>query len=472
MTMPSASCVKCSSCTSSTTSINDTLLELNNLPYLDITSPVSNIPHLTNLDIDLNMPSDQNFAYYTTHDFHSNHDICECLSNPGSFSALYCNIRSLSANHDNLVEMLSALYFPFSLIGLSEIKLREGQDPLTNIQLTGYEFLHQPSLSNAGGVAFYIKNNFNFKIRNDITANDLEYEALWIEIETLGQPNMICGVIYRHPNGNLENCMKYIDSTIDIIHRENKLCLIMGDFNIDILKITTHTASDDILNSLGSFFFQPQILQPTRITDHSATLTDNIFLNSIEHFVISGNVVYDLSDHLPNFVILEKFSFLPSNVNMYRRDYSQLNELDLIDDFQHVNWQTVLQVSTCNDPSSMFDLFYAKTTEIIDKHIPVKELSRKEIKLKSKPWITQAIQKSINIKNKLYKKFLKTKSSYYHSKFKLYRNKLNHILKISKRKYYNNYFIHSINNSKRVWKGIKQIIHSKPKMNKKSYENC
>ena len=75
-------------------------------------------------------------------------------------------------------------------------------------------------------------------------------------------------------------------------------------------------------------------------------LVDNIFLNSIEHFVISGNVVYDLTDHLPNFVIFEKFSFLPSNVNMYRTVYSKLNELDLIDDFQHVNWQTVLQVST------------------------------------------------------------------------------------------------------------------------------
>jgi hypothetical protein len=49
----------------------------------------------------------------------------------------------------------------------------------------------------------------------------------------------------------------------------------------------------------------------------------------------------------------------------------------------------------------------------------------------------------------------------------LYQNKLNNILKISKRKYYNNYFIHSINDTKRVWKGIKQIIHSKTKVNKK-----
>ena len=89
-------------------------------------------------------------------------------------------------------------------------------------------------------------------------------------------------------------------------------------------------------------------------------------------------------------------------------NYSALNESDLIDDFQHVDWQSVLQVNICNDPSRMFDLFYSKTSEIIDKHIHVKELSKKELKLKSKPWITKAIRKSINIKNNIYKKFLKT----------------------------------------------------------------
>ena len=58
----------------------------------------------------------------------------------------------------------------------------------------------------------------------------------------------------------------------------------MGNFNIDLLKIASHTASDEFLNSLRSFFFHPQILQPTRITDHSSTLINNIFLNSIEPF--------------------------------------------------------------------------------------------------------------------------------------------------------------------------------------------
>ena len=63
----------------------------------------------------------------------------------------------------------------------------------------------------------------------------------------------------------------------------------MGDFNIDLLKFKSHSATDGFLNTLGSNFFQPYIMQPTRITNHSATLIDNILFNSIEHFTISGN---------------------------------------------------------------------------------------------------------------------------------------------------------------------------------------
>ena len=47
--------------------------------FISITSP-SNIPHLTDLDADLNMPLDNNFCFYSTHDFHSNYDIKDCQS--------------------------------------------------------------------------------------------------------------------------------------------------------------------------------------------------------------------------------------------------------------------------------------------------------------------------------------------------------------------------------------------------------
>ena len=133
----------------------------NSLPSLSINSP-SNIPHLTDLDADLNMPLENNFCFYSTHDFHSNYDINECLLSGQSFSLIYCNIRSLSSNYDKLSNMLSELYFPLSLIGITKIKHKIDQTPVSNTDLCGYQYLSQPSLSNTGEVAFYIKKKIKF----------------------------------------------------------------------------------------------------------------------------------------------------------------------------------------------------------------------------------------------------------------------------------------------------------------------
>ena len=209
-------------------------------------------------------------------------------------------------------------------------------------------------------------------------------------------------------------------------------------------------------------------MQPTRITDHSATLIDNIFFNSLEHFTISGNLIYDLTDHLPNFLLVSKFSSSPDNVKIFRRDYSNFDEQALINDIQSIDWD--LLFSGNSDPSCMFDTFYRKLSEFIDIHIPLKQLSKKDSKLKTKPWITSAIRTSIKIRNNLYKKFLKTKSSYYQTKFKVYRNKLNHLIKISKRIYYNNYFSIHLNDGKRIWKGIKHPNNPTGKTGHK--QNC
>ena len=164
-----------------------------------------------------------------------------------------------------------------------------------------------------------------------------------------------------------------------MITQENKFCLIMGEFNVDLLKHESHSASDTFINTLGSYFFQPHILQPTRITDHCATLIDNIFFNSLEHFLI-----------------LNKFSVLPSSIKLHKRDYSNFNQSHLINDIQEIDWKEVIE--PCNDPSYMFKSFHNLITNVIDKHIPVKELGRNEIKLKSKPWITSALRKSLQKK--------------------------------------------------------------------------
>ena len=52
----------------------------------------------------------------------------------------------------------------------------------------------------------------------------------------------------------------------------------MGDFNIDLLKYDSENSSSDFYDLLSSHGFRPLIMQPTRVTSHSATL---IFINDL-----------------------------------------------------------------------------------------------------------------------------------------------------------------------------------------------
>ncbi len=81
-------------------------------------------------------------------------------------------------------------------------------------------------------------------------------------------------------------------------------------------------------------------------------------------------------------------------------------------------------------------------------------------KQKLKPWITKGILKSISIKNKHYKKFLKTKKSIWYQNYKYYRDMINHLIRKSKKSYYASYFENFQNNSKKLWCGVKEIINS------------
>lgn len=79
----------------------------------------------------------------------------------------------------------------FSVIGLSETKIKINQDPLLNIEIPGYVFESQPIPSNAGAVGFYICNDLPYTIRNDFSITSPDFQSLWIEIQSKTNSNMI-----------------------------------------------------------------------------------------------------------------------------------------------------------------------------------------------------------------------------------------------------------------------------------------
>ena len=68
-------------------------------------------------------------------------------------------------------------------------------------------------------------------------------ESSFIEIINRNESNDIIGVIYRHPNMDVNN---FIDDKLDtLVHKltyeKNKKIFIAGDFNFDLLKISSNT---------------------------------------------------------------------------------------------------------------------------------------------------------------------------------------------------------------------------------------
>ena len=80
----------------------------------------------------------------------------------------------------------------------------------------------------------------------------------------------------------------------------------MADFNINLLTCENHSESNDFILMLNSFLLPPYILQPTHITESSATLIDNIFANTYSMNAIGGSLVSKISDHPPQLFIVDK----------------------------------------------------------------------------------------------------------------------------------------------------------------------
>ena len=88
--------------------------------------------------------------------------------------------------------------------------------------------------------------------------------------------------------------------------------LILGmDQNIDLLKSNEHTSTRKFLDLILDSGLWPVITRPTRITQRSATLIDNIYISkNLQCKFDSAILLDDISDHLPLVALLRQTRLL------------------------------------------------------------------------------------------------------------------------------------------------------------------
>ncbi len=106
-----------------------------------------------------------------------------------------------------------------------------------------------------------------------------------------------------------------------------------------------------------------------------------------------------------------------------------------------INWDEKVTSSNANDS---FNEFYNEIEVLLDKHLPYKKVSSKEYKRQFKPWITNGITKSCGRRDFLYRQMMRTKDvtrkKSIFKDFKIVRNEIINLIRISKTKYFQKLF--------------------------------
>ena len=361
-------------------------------------------------------------------------------------SLLHVNARSIPKNFDLLTLCLSNLNHTFSVVGVSETWLNQENCDMYGIDNYNHVYRFRTDKV-GGGTSLYVNTCLEYKERHDIEQSFLSFgESVFIETYN----HTIIGCIYKPPDLSISDFNSHLTDVLDIVSRERKDCYIMGDFNINIIDSVKNTQIHSFLDTVFSHFFYPVISKPTRVTETSATLIDNIFTNVLDKRMNSGILCIDISDHLPIFLMTSAHSSIMdnnSNPSTYRLiNSSTINQFKEL--IEHLSWDTVLDL---DDPQRAYTVFINEVIKSYNVAFPEKKRNSKSYSKPTKPWVTLGIIKFLRNKYKLYKKYLSNPTPFHHRQFIQYRNKLNHIIRGAKKHYFSTELSKCKDNMRALW---------------------
>ena len=209
----------------------------------------------------------------------------------------------------------------------------------------------------------------------------------------------------------------------------------MGDYNINLLNYDVHKNTAEFTDMMYANSFIPLVTRPTRITQSSATLIDNIFTNDLENLATSmqGILVADITDHFPVAYINTKYSNLEKEITVLKRVSTVRNRTLFLNAISNLDWSDIYSSS---DTQSAFSAFHGKLIKLYDLYIPKQKV---QIKYNTrKPWLSDGLKNAIRKKNKLYRKSVKIRTSYNEVSYKTYQRTLKKIMLNEEKRYYAN----------------------------------
>lgn len=370
-------------------------------------------------------------------------------SNLPKFSVVHQNIRSIRKNFDSfLIDIFNMNNLP-DLIFLSEIWIYEYEK--SNYNILNFNFFASCNNGYAsGGVAVFVRND----IYCDISCVNLVSADIVKVVCDIDSVTYCFVCVYRLHEQSINKFVEEFSGFLNNIKYKN--CVVLGDFNIDILSKSKD--ADDYLLLMACNGFISLINEPTRFSLTSSSCIDHIFVRThknTDHHL--EGILYDLrvTDHAMtglNFNnVLTKLHDKYIKRSSFHVDFVKLKRL--------LNIEFWDEVYSSNDPSNAFDKFILILNGLI------LECSSSSVRvcsklIKLKPWISNVLLEKINKRNKLRNTVQKHPNCTRLVKFygKLCKEIKSESIKC-KEKYFSKKFECSRGNSKKEWNLVNCILN-------------
>ena len=149
-----------------------------------------------------------------------------------------------------------------------------------------------------------------------------------------------------------------LETTLSKISQQKHPCIIAGDLNIDLVQCDTQKATQDYLDVVTTNNFMPLLILPTRITSKSSTLIDHIYYYEGKLFkepkIKCGNLLSDISDHLPNYFLKLTDKNIPKTDRHTVRLFSEKNREKFINKLNLCDWSNIYASNDANITCNLF----------------------------------------------------------------------------------------------------------------------
>jgi hypothetical protein len=246
-----------------------------------------------------------------------------------------------------------------------------------------------------GGVCNFVPKNIQFYTINlDQYNKEKDFEICALKLNILSNSfTIIC--IYRSPTGNFFYFLNQLESILNKIYKTSSELILCGDLNINYLN---DNKRKNLLDSLlASFSLFSTVKFPTRISNNSCTLIDNIYINTYRHEFSVHPIINGLSDHDALIITLSNiFISVPRHVFSFTRKINNYSISKFTSLLRYENWEDVFLETKVN---IIFNNFLNTFLRIFYSSFPVYKSQHSH---KQKPWLTTGIRISCANKRKLY----------------------------------------------------------------------